>query len=87
MPERSTRGGPQAAIATNTYWRSLSDEQLLDISFTTSDPESLTGLLEEVPDTSGALQSWSTPTTSGGPKEPLSVARIVDTPIISPATL
>jgi hypothetical protein len=53
MPQRRSRGGPEAAIATNTYWRSLSDEELLRISFTTKDPESLAGLVEEVPDTGG----------------------------------
>lgn len=54
MPQRSSRVGPKTAITTNTYWRSLSDDELLRISFTTTDPENLPGLVEDVPDTAGA---------------------------------
>jgi hypothetical protein len=43
------------------YWRSLTDEQLLRISFTTTDPENLGGLVQDVPeptDTAPIVELW-----------------------------
>jgi hypothetical protein len=48
MPQRGKRDARED-IATNTYWRSLSDEQLLLVSFTTTDPEGIEGLVLDVP--------------------------------------
>lgn len=52
MPQRARRAR-KGDGEINTYWRSLTDEQLLRVSFTTTDPEGLEGLVLDVPPDNG----------------------------------
>ena len=43
---------------TQRYWRRLSDEELLRVQFTTADPETLDGLVLEVPNGEPIVEMW-----------------------------
>jgi hypothetical protein len=41
--------GKSGHDATSEYWKTRSDQELLETAFTTDDPESLQGLVQDVP--------------------------------------
>lgn len=48
------------------YWRQLTDEELLEIRFTTDDPERVPNLIQDVPAPMARSLGWKWRTTSVG---------------------